>query len=209
MQVVVADESVLVRAGVAAMLRERAHDVVAETGRTEQVLALVAAHRPDALVIDLAMPPTFADEGLRVALTVQGRHPGVGVLLLSRNARSSVVAKGLAALGVLLGEPLADADAFDRALTRVAGGGLAVEPSASAVPPPQSRPSVLVGLTPRERDVLQLMARGLSNQGIAERLQLTTNTGGTYVQHVFDKLGVPDSRAENRRVLAVLTYLRD
>jgi DNA-binding NarL/FixJ family response regulator len=209
MRVVVADESPLVRAGVTALLRQRAHVVVADTGRTEQVPALVAAHDPDALVIDVAMPPTFTNEGLRVAIGVRNRHRRVGVLVLSRSAHAADVLRGAGSTGgVHLPERLRDAAALDRALTRVSGGGLAFEPPPAPLMPVSRRPpSLLQVLTPRERDVLRLMAGGLSNQGIAERLQLTTNTVGTHVQHVLDKLGVPDSPSENRRVLAVLTYL--
>ena len=205
MRIVVAQSSALVRAGMAALLREQGHEVVGESGRAESVPALVADRAPDVVVLDAGLPPTFTDEGLRAALILRERHAAVGVVVLTRST-GSVPNAAPAEVAVLLPARLDDAGAFAAALGHVTGGGLVIEPAAHDVPatPPGS---ALEGLTPRERDVLGLMARGLSNRGIADRLNLTTNTVGTHIQHVFDKLGVPDSRAENRRVLAVLTYL--
>lgn len=198
------------RAGLVTLLAERGHAVVGESGRAEQMAALVAVGEPDVVVVDAGLPPSFTTEGLRAAAAVQERHPAVGVVVLTRSlagsAGTGVVAPAAAgADGVLLPGRLDDADTLDAAVTHVAGGGLAVEPPLAAAPAPGSSP--LEALTPRELDVLDLMARGLSNRGIAGELRLTTNTVATHVQHVFDKLGVPDSAAENRRVLAVLAYL--
>ncbi len=206
MRVVVGETSLLVRAGIVALLRDRGHLVVGETGRAAQVAPLVADRGADVVVVDAGLAPSFTDEGLRSALTLRERHPGVGVVVLTRNVASVPTPARLADLGVLLPRRLDDGAALDAALVQVAGGGFVVEPAPPGVPVADA-PSPLGVLTPRERDVLDLMARGLSNRGIAENLMLTTNTVGTHVQHVFDKLGVPDSRAENRRVLAVLTYL--
>ena len=211
MRVVIADDSLIVRAGLAALLQELGHEVVAQTGRAEQVPALVAAYSPDVLVVDLRMPPTFTDEGLRAASGVKQRHPQVGVLVLSQDAvpggAATPLGPDVAGTGYLLKERVTEPRALRDALGRVAEGGIVVEPSVlPRCPPVRPRPAT-TSLTPREREVLQLMAEGLSNQGIADRLQLTMNTIGTHVQHVFSKLGVADSPAGNRRVLAVLAFL--
>ena len=206
MRVVVGESSLLVRAGIIALLRDREHEVVGETGRADRVARLAAGLRPDVAIVDAGLPPSFTEEGLHAALTMRSQQRALGVVVLTRTVASVLPPGRLAELGVLLPQRLDDAEALDAALRQVAGGGLAIEPAAVGVPVTEASPALEV-LTPRELDVLDLMARGLSNRGIAEKLSLTTNTVGTHVQHVFDKLGVPDSHAENRRVLAVLAYL--
>lgn len=203
---VVGENSLLVRAGIVALLRERGHEVVGETGLADRVSRLAVGLGADVAVVDAGLPPSFTDEGLKAALTLRSHSPRIGVVVLARGVTSVVPPDRLRNLGVPLPRRLDDAESLDAALQAVAGGGLALEPAPPGVPMADGA-SALQVLTPRELDVLDLMARGLSNRGIAEKLSLTTNTVGTHVQHVFDKLGVPDSHAENRRVLAVLTYL--
>jgi DNA-binding NarL/FixJ family response regulator len=205
MRVLVGGRSARVRGGIVALLRARGHRVVGETGHAERIHGLIESRTPDVAVLEAGLAPSLTDDVLH-SVTFRRRYATLGVVVLTRTMTSVVAPPRLADLGVLLPGRLDDADALDAAVRQVAGGGLVVEPAALGVPVPQIA-SVLEALTPRERDVLDLMARGLSNKGIAEQLKLTTNTVGTHVKHVFDKLGMPESRTGNRRVLAVLAYL--
>jgi DNA-binding NarL/FixJ family response regulator len=204
MRVLVGESSARVRGGIVALLRSRGHHVVGETARGERIRGLIESRTPDVVVLEAGLATSLTEDVLRSA-TSRERNATLGVVMLTRTT-PVVAPPRLAEVGVLFPGRLDDADALDAAVRQVAGGGLVVEPAALGVPVPQIA-SVLQALTPRERDVLDLMARGLSNQGIAEQLMLTTNTVGTHVKHVFDKLGMPDSRTGNRRVLAVLAYL--
>ncbi len=209
----VVEDSLIVREGIVSVLTGLRHSVVATAGRAEQVLGLAARHRPDLVVMDIRMPPTFTDEGIRLSATLRQRRPGAPVLILSQYAdaahASSLLTSDPRGLGYLLKERLIDAEMLDAAVDRVTSGGTMIDPSlvADLIGRPR-RESLLATLTARERDVLALMAEGCSDRGIADRLSVSVTTVGSHVQAVFRKLDLPDSVQDNRRVHAVLTYLR-
>jgi DNA-binding NarL/FixJ family response regulator len=181
-------------------------------GDGEALLAAVAEHQPDVVVADIRMPPAHTDEGLRAALEIRRRHPATGVLVLSQYIETRYTARLLegnaAGAGYLLKERVADVAEFVGALERVAAGGTALDPEVVARLLRASRRAAgLAALTARERDVLTLMAEGRSNAGIAEALVVTGGTVEKHVANIFDKLGLPQAEADNRRVLAVLRYL--
>jgi DNA-binding NarL/FixJ family response regulator len=213
MRLIIADDSLLARAGLGRILAELAHEVVAAEPRGERLPAMVAEFEPDAVILDVRMPPTQTTEGLQLAATLRSRHPRVGVLVLCQYVVAEYATQLLehdaAGMGYLLKERLHNPVVLDDALRRVAAGGTVVDPAlVSVLLERQRRIDPLAPLTNRERDVLRLMAEGRTNHGIADELKITLNTVSTHVQHVFDKLGLPDTTADNRRVLAVLAFLQ-
>jgi DNA-binding NarL/FixJ family response regulator len=212
LRVVIADDNLLVRRGIAAVLEEAGIEVTAQTDNAEDLLRAVDAVEPDAMIVDVRMPPTQTDEGLRAAQAVRERHPGIAVVVLSQHVESGIAARMLAEhperLGYLLKDRVTDVDDFVDTLRRVVGGGTALDPQVVSRLLAASRDSgPLRTLTPREREVLGLVAEGLSNQAIAQRLVVTLRSAEKYVSSIFAKLGLPDSGGEHRRVLAVLQYL--
>jgi DNA-binding NarL/FixJ family response regulator/class 3 adenylate cyclase len=212
-RVVLADDSVLLREGVARLLEEAGFDVVAQSGTADDLLRHVAMHKPDVAVVDIRMPPTHTDEGLRAAQEIREAHPGVGVMLLSQYVEPAyamaLLETSAEGVGYLLKDRVADLEQFGTAVRRVADGGSALDPAVvSELVGRKRRDDPLDQLTPREREVLQLMAEGRSNQAIAERLFVTLRAVEKHVTSIFTKLGLPASTDDHRRVLAVLAYLR-
>jgi DNA-binding NarL/FixJ family response regulator len=210
MRVVIADDSVLLREGLSRLLAEAGHDVVAAAGQAEEFLRAVGEHEPDAVVVDVRMPPTFTDEGLRAALVVRGRWPGVGVLVLSQYVEERYATDLLSdrphGVGYLLKDRVADLAEFLEALDRVAAGGSALDPEVVAQLLARSR-HPLASLTPRERDVLALMAEGRTNAAIASALFVSDGAVEKHINNIFAKLGLAPADRDHRRVLAVLRYL--
>jgi DNA-binding NarL/FixJ family response regulator len=212
-RVVIADDSVLFREGLAGLLRARGLEIVAQVGDAEQLLAAVGATEPDLAVVDIRMPPTHTNEGLLAALELRSRYRGIGVLVLSHHVESSHAARLLAddprGVGYLLKDRVTDLDEFVSALRRVGAGGSAIDPDVVVALLSRRRQyDRLAALTHREREVLALMAEGRSNPAICDRLFLTTKTVETHVSRIFAKLGLPPAATDHRRVLAVITYLR-
>ena len=211
MRIVIAEDTVLLREGLAGLLEDAGHEVVARVGDAEALLAVVAEHEPDLAVVDVRMPPDYEDEGMRAAADIRREHPDTAVLVLSqhvetRHALELVWAGGF---GYLLKHRVLDVDDFLDAARRVCEGGSALDPEVVAMlVSPQAREDTLGELTPREREVLALMAEGRTNAAIAKRLWLTERTVETHVRSILGKLGLPISGDDHRRVLAVLTYLR-
>ena len=213
MRVVIADDNLLVRAGIAALLREAGFEVAGEASDGEELLREVEEHRPDAAVVDIRMPPTQTDEGLRAAQAIRERHPGMGILILSEHVEAGVAARALAAsperLGYLLKRRVTDIEEFADTVRRVAAGGSALDPTVVGMLLSAGRDDgALTALTPREREVLELVAEGLSNPAIAERLAIALRSAEKHVSTIFSKLGLPATGGEHRRVLAVLQFLR-
>ena len=210
MRVVIAEDSVLLREGLARLLAEAGHEVVAVAGEAEQFLRLVGDHKPDVVVVDVRMPPTFTDEGLRAALVVRSTWPGIGVLVLSQYVEERYATELLSGrpqgVGYLLKDRVADVADFLDALNRVAGQGSALDPEVVAQLLARSR-HPLAGVTPRERDVLTLMAEGRSNGAIAAELVVSEGAVEKHINSIFAKLGLPPAERDHRRVLAVLRYL--
>jgi DNA-binding NarL/FixJ family response regulator len=211
-RVVIAEDAALFREGLARLITDRGHEVVAAVGDAGALLEAVNAHEPDVAVADIRMPPTHTDEGLRAAIELRRDHPGTGVLVLSQYVETRYAARLLegnaAGVGYLLKDRVADVAEFADALTRVAAGGTALDPEVVSQLVRVSRHAQgVAALTPRERDVLSLMAEGRSNAGIAESLVVSSGVVEKHVASIFGKLGLPPSEADNRRVLAVLRYL--
>ena len=212
MRVVIAEDAALFREGLARLISDRGHEVVAAVGDADALLQAVNAHDPDVAVADIRMPPTHTDEGLRAAIELRRDHPGTGVLVLSQYVETRYAARLLegnaAGVGYLLKDRVADVAEFAAALQRVAGGGTALDPEVVSQLVRVSRHAQGVAtLTPREREVLSLMAEGRSNAGIAAALVVSAGVVEKHVASIFSKLGLPPSEADNRRVLAVLRYL--
>ncbi len=213
MRVVVADDAVLFREGLARVLSDSGFDVIARVGDARALLAAVDEDPPDCAVVDIRMPPTHTTEGLDAARALATSHPSVGVLVLSSHVEPhfalQLIEDGARGAGYLLKERVADLAELTDAVRRVAAGGLVVDPSvvADLVGRRRAR-NPLDDLTDRERDVLAVMAEGRSNQGICDRLYLSPKTVEAYVRGVFTKLGLHQGPDDNRRVLAVLAYLR-
>jgi DNA-binding NarL/FixJ family response regulator len=210
---VIAEDSVLLREGVARLLDDAGVEVIAQCGTADELLRKVRTGTPDVAIIDLRLPPTHNDEGMRAALEIRTRHPSVGVLVLSQYVELGLALKLLAdsadGAGYLLKDRITDVDEFIASVRRVAAGGSALDPIiVSTLLSRQRHDDPLARLTPREREVLELMATGSSNQGIAERLVITQRAVEKYVSSIFGKLGLPSSPTESRRVLAVLLFLR-
>jgi DNA-binding NarL/FixJ family response regulator len=212
MRVVIAEDAALFREGLARLITDRGHEVVAAVGDADALLEAVAEHDPDVAVADIRMPPTHTDEGLRAAIELRREHPGTGVLVLSQYVETRYAARLLegnaAGVGYLLKDRVADVAEFADALDRVAAGGTALDPEVVSQLVRVTRHTRGVAtLTPRERDVLSLMAEGRSNAGIAAALVVSAGVVEKHVASIFGKLGLPPSEADNRRVLAVLRYL--
>jgi DNA-binding NarL/FixJ family response regulator len=213
MRVVIADDTMLTRQGIASVLADAGIEVVAAVGDPESLVREVAATRPDAAVVDIRMPPTHTDEGLRAAKQIRERYPQVGVLVLSQYVEAGyamdLLAESSEGVGYLLKDRVSDIDEFASAVRRVGQGGSALDPAVvSQLVGRHRRDDPLAELTPREREVLELMAEGRSNTGIAERMVVTERAVEKHVTSIFQKLGLPQASDDHRRVLAVLTYLQ-
>ena len=212
MRVVIAEDAALMREGLTWLLRDRGHEVCAAVGDGDALLAAVAEHRPDVAVVDVRMPPGHTDEGLRAAIELRRAHPGTGVLVFSQYIETRYATRlleaGAAGVGYLLKDRVADVAEFADALARVAAGGTALDPDVVAQLLAAGRHSDgLASMTPREREVMALMAEGRSNAGIGAALVITGGAVEKHVASIFAKLGLPPSEGDNRRVLAVLRYL--
>ena len=211
MRVVIAEDSVLLREGLARLLDEAGLDVVEAVPDGEQLLRAVAEHTPDVVLADVRMPPTHTDEGLRAALVIRRRWPGTGVLVLSQYVEERYATELLAGdtrgVGYLLKDRVADVDEFVGALRRVGAGGAALDPEVVSQLLLRGRRRPLDALTPREQEVLRLMAEGRSNGAIAAALVVTDGAVEKHVSSIFSKLGLAPADTDHRRVLAVLSYL--
>lgn len=207
MRIVIGEDSALFREGLASLLIDAGHDIVGRAADAETLLDVVTQARPDLAVIDVRMPPDLTDDGARAARRIRQTDPGVAIVLLSQHVETkhSVELVSSGGFGYLLKDRVLDVDAFLDALNRVAAGGSALDPE--VVGRLLGQPSTPAALTPREREVLALMAEGLTNMGIARRLFLTERTVETHVGSILTKLGLQANVQEHRRVLAVLTYL--
>ena len=213
MRVVLADDSVLLREGVARLLEEAGIEVVGQAGDAEDLLRKVHAHKPDVAVVDVRMPPTHTDEGLRAAAAIREAHPDTGVLVLSayidEGPALELLSDSAEGLGYLLKDRVGDIDAFVDAVRRVGDGGSALDPEVvSRLLGRRRREDPLEGVTPREREVLGLMAEGRSNHAIAEQLVVTERAVEKHVTAILSKLCLPPAVSDHRRVLAVLAFLR-
>jgi DNA-binding NarL/FixJ family response regulator len=212
-RVVIAEDSVLLREGLASLLAQNGFDVVGACENADDLLLKVRSYEPDVAIVDIRLPPTHSDEGLRAALEIRARHPSVGILVLSQYVELGLAMKLLAdsaeRAGYLLKDRISDIAEFVGAVRRIAAGGSALDPVIVSTLLSKRRPDgPLDDLTPREREVLELMAEGRSNQGIADKLVITLRAVEKYVSSIFGKLGLPSTGSESRRVLAVLLYLR-
>jgi DNA-binding NarL/FixJ family response regulator len=210
---IVADDSVLLRDGVVRLLSDSGFDVVAAVGDAEALLDAATEHDPDLCIVDVRMPPTHTDEGLRAAIEIKRRSPDVAVLVLSQYVEEryagELLTGNVSGVGYLLKDRVIDVDDFLTSLRRVAAGGSAVDTEVISQILGRSRNRAEIDrLTPREREVLTLMAEGLSNAGIAERLVVSAGAVEKHISNVFMKLGLEPEEGAHRRVLAVLTYLR-
>ena len=213
MRVVVAEDSVLLREGIVRILEDADIEVAGQAGDAEDLLRKVRAHKPDVAITDIRMPPSHTDEGLRAAHEIRGEMPDVGVLVLSQYVEEGyaidLLADNAAGLGYLLKDRVGDVEAFIDAVKRVADGGSALDPEVvSQLLGRKRRDDPLDELTPREREVLGLMAEGRSNHAIAEALVVTERAVEKHVTSIFSKLGLANTAEDHRRVLAVLAYLR-
>jgi DNA-binding NarL/FixJ family response regulator len=213
MRVAIAEDSVLLREGVARLLDDAGFDVVAQCGTADELLLKVRSFPPDVAVVDIRLPPTHNDEGLRAAIEIRDRHPSVGVLVVSQYVELGLALKLLTespdGVGYLLKDRITDVDEFVASVRRVADGGSALDPIiVSNLLSRRRSDDPIAQLTPREREVLELMATGSSNQGIADALVITLRAVEKYVSTIFTKLGLPSTKSESRRVLAVLLFLR-
>jgi len=212
-RIVLADDSMLLREGLVRLLEEAGFDVVAQSGTADDLLRHVAMHKPDVAIVDIRMPPTHTDEGLRAAQTIREKHPDVGVVVLSAHVEPGYAMELLAdnaeGVGYLLKDRVSDLEEFAGAVRRVGEGGSALDPTVvSELVGRRRREDPLEGLTPREREVLEAMAEGRSNAAIAGRLFVTERAVEKHVTSIFQKLRLPTSDENHRRVLAVLQYLR-
>jgi len=212
MRIVIAEDAAIMRDGLAAILTRRGHDVAAAVGDPEALQRAVDEHRPDVAVIDVRMPPTHTDEGLRAALAIRRHFPATGVLVFSQyievHAAAELLSSAPAGVGYLLKDRVADVSDFIDAVTRVAEGGTVLDPEVVArLLNAGRRRDALAGLTPREREVLALLAQGRSNSAIAAGLFISPKVVEKHIANIFDKLGLASSDSDNRRVLAAIRYL--
>ena len=216
MRIVIAEDSAVLRAGLAEVLDRRGHDVVAAVGDAGALRAAIERHRPDVAVVDVRMPPGYTDEGLRAAIALRRDHPGLGVLVFSQYIETRYAAdlletapgRGAAGVGYLLKDRVADVGEFIDALHRIAAGGTALDPEVvTQLIGASRRTDALRTLTTREREVLALMAEGRSNSAIAGSLVISDKAVEKHVGHIFTRLGLLPSDDDHRRVLAVLRYL--
>ena len=212
MRVVIAEDSVLLREGISRILDGAGFDVVGLCNTAEELLQKTANYSPDVAIVDIRLPPTHNDEGLQAALDIRARHPSVSVLVLSQYVEVGLAMKLLSdsaeGAGYLLKDRISDVKEFIAAVRRVADGGSAIDPIiVSTLLSKRRSDDPMAVLTPREREVLVLMAQGRSNQGIAESLVITLRAVERYVSTIFGKLGLPATTSDSRRVLAVLLYL--
>jgi DNA-binding NarL/FixJ family response regulator len=212
-RVALAEDSVLLREGLARLLADEGFDVLARCRDADELRAALRVELPDVVIVDIRLPPTHTDEGLRAAVELRATYPGLGVLVLSQYVEvglaMTLLADSAEGVGYLLKDRISDVPEFVGAVRRVATGGSAVDPIiVSTLLARRRRDDPLDRLTPREREVLELMAAGTSNQGIADRLVITLRAVEKYVSSIFGKLGLPATGSESRRVLAVLLFLR-
>jgi DNA-binding NarL/FixJ family response regulator len=212
-RVVLADDSVLLREGVARLLEDAGFDVVGQAGNAEELLLKVRSYSPQVAIVDIRMPPTHTDEGLRAAREIRETYPGTGVLVLSQYVEPEyaldLLSESAEGVGYLLKDRVADVGEFAAAVRRVGEGGSALDPAVVALLVGRSRKDdPIARLTPREREVLEHMAEGRSNQAISQRLVVTERAVEKHVTSIFGKLRLPADAADHRRVLAVLKYLR-
>ncbi|MBO3752220.1 response regulator transcription factor [Streptosporangiaceae bacterium NEAU-GS5] len=212
MRIAIADDSLIIREGLTKLLDGLGHEVVVRVDRPDRILAEVAAHRPDVVVVDIKMPPTFTDEGLRAAGAIRQRHADVGALVLSQYVVASyatwLLEMAPGSIGYLLKNRILDPAILQDALSRIHAGETVVDPElVQVLIRSRAEPGPLTPLSRRELDVLALIAEGLSDRGIAERLVISLSTVSSHVQHIFTKLGIPDTATDNRRVHAVLRWL--
>jgi DNA-binding NarL/FixJ family response regulator len=211
-RVIVADDSVLLREGLVRLLEESGFEVVGQAGDGEELMRKAKAHKPDIAIVDIRMPPTHTDEGLRAAIAIRQAMPGTGVMVLSEYLEEEyaleLVADDAAGVGYLLKSRVADLDRFAEAVRRVAEGGSALDPEVVSQMVGRRRvEDPLAELTPREREVLRLMAEGRSNRAVAETLVISERAVEKHVTSIFSKLMLPQTAEDHRRVLAVLTFL--
>jgi DNA-binding NarL/FixJ family response regulator len=212
-RVIIIDDSVIIREGLRSLLEAEGHQIVDAIGRLDHIIDLVAASRPDVVILDIRMPPTFTDEGVRAAISLRGIMPEVGILVLSQYAipeyATRLLESGARGTGYLLKERILEPLQLSQALQRLANGGTVVDPDVVGELITSRQDDPLDRLSGRERDVLRLMAEGLSDKGIAEQLYVSLNTVGTHVRNIFRKLDLPRGAVEHRRVLAVLAALQE
>jgi DNA-binding NarL/FixJ family response regulator len=213
LRVVIGEDQALLREGVVRLLADAGFEVVAEAADAPDLVRKVGAHKPDVAIVDVQMPPGNTDDGLRAAIEIRALQPGVGVLVLSQFAEEryalDLIGDSAEGVGYLLKDRVADFANFADAVRRVAKGGSALDPTVvSRMLGRRRRDDPLEQLTPREREVLELMAGGRSNRGIAEVMVVTPNAVEKHVSNIFSKLGVSEAPEDHRRVLAVLTFLR-
>jgi len=212
-RVVLAEDSVLLREGVARILDEAGFEVVGQAGNADELMLKVRSYSPDVAIVDIRMPPTHTDEGLRAAQEIRDKHPTCGVLVLSQYVEAAyameLLAESAEGVGYLLKDRVSDVNEFADAVRRVGEGGSALDPTiVSQLVGRRRRDDPIDQLTPREREVLGLMAEGRSNSGIAEQLVVTNRAVEKHVTSIFSKLRLPAASEDHRRVLAVLAYLR-
>jgi len=212
LSVVIAEDSAILRDGLVQLLTDRGFDVIAAIGDAASLEHEVASDPPDVAVVDIRMPPTFTDEGLRAAIELRRHHPSVGILVFSQYVEtrfaSELLAGGAAGIGYLLKDRVADVADFVEALVRVASGGTALDPEVvTQLMGSSGRTDTLAGLTSREREVLTLMAEGRTNSAIAASLVISEGAVEKHVANIFSKLDLPATSTDHRRVLAVLRYL--
>jgi DNA-binding NarL/FixJ family response regulator len=216
LRIVIAEDAAVIRAGLAEVLTDRGHEVVAAVGDAGALEAAVTEHKPDVAIIDVRMPPDHTDEGLRAAIAIRRDHPATGILVFSQYVETRYAAdllrmrprSGAGGIGYLLKDRVANVGEFTDAIARVAAGGTALDPEVvTGMLNAARHASALAALTARERDVLALMAEGRSNTAIAEQLVISDRAVEKHISNIFTKLGLPPSDSDHRRVLAVLAHL--